>query len=153
MSLAREDAVSGLADHVHLALPGNGEGRATLAAEDAIRRFSIQAQPSTPARTLSGGNQQRLLLSLIPARLRLLLLEHPTRGLDLGSTKQVWHHLMERCREGTAILFSSGDLEEIFSYSHRVLVFCNRRLVADLPAPATSVEEVGRLMAGQERTV
>ena len=140
-----------LADHVHLALPGNGEGRATLSPEDAIRRFSIQAQPSSPARTLSGGNQQRLLLSLIPARLRLLLLEHPTRGLDLGATKQVWHHLVERCRQGTAILFSSADLDEIFAYSHRVLVFYNRRLVADLPAPATSVEEVGRLMAGQER--
>jgi ABC-type uncharacterized transport system ATPase subunit len=142
-----------LADHVHLALPGNGEGRAALSPEAAVRRFNIQAQPSTPARTLSGGNQQRLLLSLIPARLRLLLLEHPTRGLDLGVTRQVWHHLVERCRHGTAILFSSADLEEIFAYSRRLLVFYNRRLVAALPAHATSVEEVGRLMAGQERAV
>jgi simple sugar transport system ATP-binding protein len=60
---------------------------------------------------------------------------------------------LERCRQGTAILFSSADLDEILAYSHRVLVFYNRRLVADLPAHATSVEAVGRLMAGQERTV
>jgi len=142
-----------LADHVHLALPRNGKGTAALSPEEAIRRFHIQAEPSTPARTLSGGNQQRLLLSLIPPRLRLLLLEHPTRGLDLGATRQVWQHLVERCRQGTAILFSSADLDEIFAYSHRLLVFYNRRLVADLPAHSTSVEAVGRLMAGQERTV
>jgi simple sugar transport system ATP-binding protein len=142
-----------LADHVRLALPRDGNGAAALSPEDAIRRFSIQAQPSTPARTLSGGNQQRLLLSLIPARLRLLLLEHPTRGLDLGATRQIWQHLLERSRQGTAILFSSADLDEIFAYSHRVLVFYNRRLVADLPARATNIEVVGRLMAGQERTV
>ena len=142
-----------LADHVSLALPGNGKGLAVISPEEAIRRFNIQAPPVTPARALSGGNQQRLLLSLIPARLRLLLLEHPTRGLDLGATRQVWHHLSERCRQGTAILFSSADLDEIFTSSHRVLVFYNRRLVADLPAGATSVEAVGRLMAGRERTV
>jgi simple sugar transport system ATP-binding protein len=142
-----------LADHVHLAFPRNGRGGATLSPEEAVRRFNIEAQPSTPASTLSGGNQQRLLLSLIPPRLRLLLLEHPTRGLDLGATRQVWHHLVERCRQGTAILFSSADLEEIFAYSHRLLVFYNRRLVADLTAHATSVEEVGRLMAGRERAV
>jgi general nucleoside transport system ATP-binding protein len=142
-----------VADHVNLALPGNGEAGATLAAEEAIRRFHIQAEPSTPARTLSGGNQQRLLLSLIPPRLRLLLLEHPTRGLDLGATRQVWQHLVDRCGHGTAILFSSADLDEIFAYSDRVLVFYNRRLVAELPAHATSLEAVGRLMAGQERTV
>ena len=142
-----------LADHVHLALPRNGRGTAPLSPEDAISRFSIQAQPSTPARALSGGNQQRLLLSLIPARLRLLLLEHPTRGLDLEATRQVWQHLVERCRQGTAILFSASDLDEIFAYSHRLLVFYNRRLVANLSTRATSLEAVGRLMAGQERTV
>ena len=101
----------------------------------------------------SATSYEVVLLSLIPARLRLLLLEHPTRGLDLGGTRQVWQHLLERCRQGTAILFSSADLDEIFAYSHRLLVFYNRRLVADLPAHATSVEAVGRLMAGQERTV
>ena len=61
--------------------------------------------------------------------------------------------IAERCGQGTAILFSSADLDEIFAYSNRVLVFYNRRVVTDLPTRATSVETVGRLMAGHERTV
>ena len=92
----------------------------------------------------SATSYEVVLLSLIPARLRLLLLEHPTRALDLGASRQVWQHLLERSREGTAILFSSADLDEIFAYSHRLLVFYNRRLVADLPARATNIEAVDR---------
>jgi simple sugar transport system ATP-binding protein len=118
--------------------------------EEGIRNFSIRAQLSTSARELSGGNQQRLLLALIPGRTRLLLLEHPTRGLDHSSARKVWNHLLERCGQNTAILFSSSDLEEIKAHSHRVLVFYNRQLVADCPNHSISMEEIGRLMAGQE---
>ena len=142
-----------LDEHFHLAFPPQNGGGDNLLPEEGIKKFSIQGQLSTTARALSGGNQQRLLLALIPAQTKLLLLEHPTRGLDHGAGQQVWNHLLGRCRQNIALLFSSADLDEIKAHSHRVLIFYNRQLVADLPNHAISVEEMGRLMAGQGRAV
>jgi len=73
--------------------------------------------------SLSGGNQQRALLSLLPESASLILVEHPTRGLDIESTIYIWGKLKERCSSGTAILFLSSDLDEILQYSDKVLVF------------------------------
>jgi simple sugar transport system ATP-binding protein len=140
-----------LNEHFHLAFPPQNGGQDNPLPEEGMKKFSIQGKLSTTARALSGGNQQRLLLALIPAKTRLLLLEHPTRGLDHGSGQQVWSHLVGRCRQNTALLFSSADLDEIKAHSHRVLIFYNRQLVADRPNHAISVEEIGRLMAGQGR--
>lgn len=142
-----------LNEHFRLAFPPQIEGRQNRLSEEGMGKFKIQAKLTTSARALSGGNQQRLLLALIPRQIRLLLLEHPTRGLDHGSGQQVWKHLLERCRKNTALLFSSADLEEIKDHSHRVLIFYNRQLVADLPTSSISVEEMGRLMAGEGRAV
>jgi general nucleoside transport system ATP-binding protein len=142
-----------LDEHFHLAFPPRNGGRDNMSPEEGIKKFSIQGKLSTTARALSGGNQQRLLLALIPAQTRLLLLEHPTRGLDHEAGQQVWSHLLKRCRQNTALLFSSADLDEIKAYSHRVLIFYNRQLVADRPNHAISVEEMGSLLAGQRRAV
>lgn len=142
-----------LNEHFHLAFPPQKGGRHTFLPGEGLKTFSIRAKLSTSARALSGGNQQRLLLALIPREIRLLLLEHPTRGLDHGSGQQVWSRLLERCRQNTALLFSSADLEEIKDHSHRVLIFYNRQLVADRPTHSMSVEEMGRLMAGEGRAV
>ena len=142
-----------LSEHFHLAFPYQKGSDGDMLPQAGIRKFNIQAQPNTSAKALSGGNQQRLLLALIPPRIRLLLLEHPTRGLDLGSGRQVWSHLVERCSQDTALLFSSADLEEIKTHSHRVLIFYNRKLVADRPVHSISVEEMGHLIAGQEKAV
>jgi simple sugar transport system ATP-binding protein len=97
---------------------------------------------------LSGGNQQRLLLSLIPAQAKLLLMENPTRGLDVGSAAQVWEYLVERCRQGASLLYFSADLDEILAYSQRVLVFYNRSIVADITRDKASMQVLGEWMAG-----
>ncbi|MGD8372496.1 MAG: ATP-binding cassette domain-containing protein [Syntrophobacterales bacterium] len=142
-----------LVEHFRLAFPERNGGHGQLLPEEGIKKFSIQAQLSTAARALSGGNQQRLLLALIPRQTRLLLLEHPTRGLDHGAGQQVWSHLLDRCRRDAALIFSSADLDEIKAHSHRVLVFYNRQIIADRPVHSIEVEEMGRLMAGQGRAV
>ncbi len=116
-----------------------------------VERFSLRAAPSSIARTLSGGNQQRLQLALIPYHARLLLLEHPTRGLDVNSGKQVWTYLEECCRHGSSVLFSSTDLDEILAHSHRVLVFHGRRLFADVPTSLLDLETLAGLMIGREK--
>jgi simple sugar transport system ATP-binding protein len=119
-----------------------------LAAER-IKSFNIKGAPGTPVESLSGGNQQRALLSLLNDPLRLVLIEHPTRGLDIESVIYIWGKLKERCRQGAAIIFISSDLEEILQYSDRVLVFFSGRVSPPLEASATSIEQLGQLIGGK----
>lgn len=136
-------------EHILLAFPGQANRLEDFRREQCEGRFNLRAHPDTPARSLSGGNQQRLLLSLIPENAPLLLMEHPTRGLDAGSALQVWEHLRERCLDGATLFFFSPDLDEVVEHSHRVLVFFDRMLVADVPRERATVETLGALMAGR----
>lgn len=111
----REGLISGLSiqEHVALRMPHRGifVDRAAMAqeAERAIATFNIRGRPDTAVERLSGGNQQRTQLALMPSPLNVLLMEHPTRGLDIESTLWVWQQLIARCNQGTAILFASSD--------------------------------------------
>jgi general nucleoside transport system ATP-binding protein len=115
----------------------------------AIQDFTIRGTPENQIETLSGGNQQRALLSLLRMPLRLLLMEHPTRGLDIESTIYIWAKLKERCRQGTSIVFISADLDEIIRYSDRILVFFGGRVSEPIDAATTSVEKLGQLIGGK----
>jgi len=118
-------------------------------AQERITSFNIRGAPISPVESLSGGNQQRALLALLNTPLSLILLEHPTRGLDIESVIYIWGKLKERCRQGTAIIFISSDLEEILQYSDRVLVFFSGRVSPPLDASTTSVEQLGQLIGGK----
>ena len=98
---------------------------------------------------LSGGNQQRLLLSFLPANPVLLLLENPTRGLDIESVNWVWQHLHTYCGKKTGIVFSSPELDEILMVADRVLVFFNGRIIKEVEAAKTNVQELGKAIAGK----
>jgi ABC-type uncharacterized transport system ATPase subunit len=113
-----------------------------------VTEFNIRGTPNTPVESLSGGNQQRALLSLMPHDLKLLAMEHPTRGLDVESAMWVWEQLLERRRSGTAILFISADLDELMEYSDRIVVFSGGAMAAPIDAATTSVEELGYLIGG-----
>jgi general nucleoside transport system ATP-binding protein len=91
--------------------------------EQMIEEYHIIGRPETPVESLSGGNQQRAALSLLKDSLSIILLEHPTRGLDIESAIYMWDKLKERCKWGTSIFFISADLDEILRYSDRILVF------------------------------
>jgi simple sugar transport system ATP-binding protein len=121
---------------------------ASAAAQAGIERFRIKGRPETPVEALSGGNQQRLLLSQLIDSPRLLLLENPTRGLDVESALWVWQHLLSYARNGAAIVFSSADMDEIMTVADRVLVFFNGRLVADMPSAALEAHCLGKAIAG-----
>jgi simple sugar transport system ATP-binding protein len=114
-----------------------------------IDQFRIIGQPESTAESLSGGNQQRLLLALLPESTRLLLLENPTRGLDLESVQWVWRQLMEYARQGATIVFSSPDLDEIMQVATRVLVFFNGAVIKDLKIQDTSLNEIAEAISGK----
>lgn len=118
-------------------------------AGERIAEFRIRGTPASPVESLSGGNQQRVLLALLKKPLAVLLLEHPTRGLDVESARYIWSKLKERCREGTCILFISSDIEELLQYSDRILVFFSGRVSPPLDAAAATVEQIGRLIGGK----
>jgi len=117
-------------------------------AERCIREFNIVGRPLTQVHELSGGNQQRALLALLPRNLKLLLMEHPTRGLDLESTEYIWQRLLERRQQGTAIIFASSDLDELLERSDRILVFFGGRVAPPLDARRATVEQLGQLIGG-----
>ncbi len=123
--------------------------RAREEASRRIEHFRIRGEPSSPVESLSGGNQQRLLLSMLPAEPRLLLLEQPTRGLDLESARWVWSFLQDLCSRGTAILFSSAELDEIMAVADRVMVFFDGALVRDVAARESDMEGLARAIAGK----
>ncbi len=118
-------------------------------AEQRIADYSIKGRPESPVESLSGGNQQRTLLALLPPELRLLALEHPTRGLDVESARWVWGMLLDRRRQGTAILFASADLDEILEQSDRILVFSGGQVSEPIEATTVTAEELGTMIGGK----
>jgi ABC-type uncharacterized transport system ATPase subunit len=118
-------------------------------AQARIDEYSIRGLPASRVESLSGGNQQRTLLALLQPDLKLILLEHPTRGLDIESTMWVWSQLLERRKRGAAIVFASADLDEIFEHSDRILVFSGGRVTRALNAKETSVRQLGELIGGK----
>jgi simple sugar transport system ATP-binding protein len=118
-------------------------------AERQIQDFAIRGRPDSLLRELSGGNQQRALLSLLSPPLRLILIEEPTRGLDVESAAAVWARLQAHCRAGAAIMFLSSDLDEVRTQSDRILVCFSGRISAPFPAAFTDPEELGRRIGGK----
>ncbi len=114
-----------------------------------IEEFNIRGTPEHRVEALSGGNQQRALLALQRSKLNLLLMEHPTRGLDIESTIYIWGKLKERCKQGTCIVFISSDLEELLQYSDRILVFFGGKVSQPLDTATTTVDQLGQLIGGK----
>ncbi|NNE95652.1 MAG: sugar ABC transporter ATP-binding protein, partial [Acidimicrobiales bacterium] len=124
-------------------------GKARDRAIEQVDHFTIKGTEASTAESLSGGNQQRLLLAMLPPELSVLLMEHPTRGLDIESADWVWEQLLARREGGTSIIFASADLDELLRYSDRILVFFSGRIIGELDASATSVDEIGLLIGGR----
>ena len=119
-------------------------------AAERIKQYQHQGPARrTHVEELSGGNQQRTLLGLLPPQLELLLMEHPTRGLDLESIEYIWGLLLERTRHGTAIMFASADLDELLDRSDRILVFFSGRVAAARRRAHDDRRAAGRADRGQ----
>jgi general nucleoside transport system ATP-binding protein len=150
-----EGLVPGMTISEHFILSGEQPGMfidqagAFKKAESQIESFNIKGRPDSPVESLSGGNQQRALLALLREPLDLILVEHPTRGLDIESVMYIWSKLKERCNQGTSIIFISSDLDEILQYSDRILVFFAGQVSPPLDAAQTSVEHLGQLIGGK----
>jgi ribose transport system ATP-binding protein len=106
------------------------------------------AEPDAPADSLSGGNQQKVLVARwLLADSEVILFDEPTRGIDVGAKKEVYTILNELAAQGKAILVVSSDLPELFGVCDRILVMRRGRLVGNLRTAETTPENVMRLAA------
>ena len=115
-----------------------------------ITQLSIRGVHGDKAtRHLSGGNQQKVVLGkwllLSP---QVLLLDEPTRGIDIGAKQEIYHVIEDLASQGMAILFASSEMEEVLVLSNRVLVMHERRIVGELEHAELSEETIMRLATG-----
>lgn len=117
-------------------------------ARDQIARLSIKTPgPRTPAGHLSGGSQQKVILGRwLSTGVRVLILDNPTAGIDVGAREDIYVILREFVREGGAILLSSDDLVELVGLSNRILAMKDGRVVAEVSADANNKPEETELL-------
>jgi general nucleoside transport system ATP-binding protein len=117
-------------------------------ANDIIEGFDVRpANASLPARALSGGNQQKLIIGReFKVEPKLLLVSQPTRGVDIGAIEFIHRKLVALRDSGCAILLVSAELEEVTSLSDRLLIIHEGRIVGEVDPKVATVEEIGLLM-------
>lgn len=115
-----------------------------------FRRLRVRAaSPEVTAAALSGGNQQKLVLARwLAARCQVLLLDEPTRGVDVGAKAEIHGLIDDLARAGSAVLLISSELPEVLNLSTRILVMREGRVVGELARSQATAEGVLRLMAG-----
>ncbi len=121
------------------------EGAEREAAREQIAALELRpADPERPARTLSGGNQQKILLARwLVHGTRVLLLDEPTRGVDVGARAEIYALIRRLAAEGTAIVVVSSEIEEVLGLSDRVLVIGDGEVLAE--THAGDIDESGVL--------
>lgn len=110
----------------------------------------ITPSPEAPVAVLSGGNQQKVLLArLLASQARVLVLDQPTAGVDVGTKAQIYEDIRRLAQSGRAVLVISDDLDEVVRLAQRVLVMRRGEKVAEVQGEALSRDELLRLIVGQ----
>jgi ABC-type sugar transport system ATPase subunit len=122
-------------------------------AEDAKRDLDIRlpgGKVTTPVSALSGGNQQKVVLArCLAARPSLLVLDEPTRGVDVGAKAQIHQLIRDQADKGLSVVVSSSELDELLTLANRILVLHRGRMVADLSGDALSEHAVLAAASGE----
>ncbi len=119
-------------------------------ADELIERFDIRTPGAmTSAGSLSGGNQQKVIIAREFNRpVKFLVTSQPTRGLDVGSIEYIHSRILQKRDEGTAVMVVSPELDEILQLSDRIAVMYRGQIIAIVPGPSATKEQLGLLMAG-----
>src|SRR5205814_8100112 len=112
-----------------------------------IERLGIRPPSAeNPVENLSGGNQQKVVLAKwLVAQPRLLVLDEPTRGVDVGAKAEIYARMRELTRQGVGIVMVSSELPELLGMSDRIVVFHEGRLSGELPRAAATEQAVVHL--------
>ena len=120
-----------------------------LLAKKRIEELHVRGTAGVEVATLSGGNQQKVVigkwLEMAP---NLLLLDEPTRGVDVGAREEIYALLGALAKSGTAVLLASSDLPEVLRLAHRILVLRHGKVVAELDGPTATQEMIVTIATG-----
>jgi monosaccharide-transporting ATPase len=121
-------------------------------AEKFIRALDIRpANKDALIQNLSGGNQQKVLLARwLITNPKLLILDEPTRGIDIGAKTQIQKLISSLASDGMSIIFISAELEEVLRLSDHIAILKDRRMVADIPNDGVTMEDVMTIIAGSD---
>lgn len=158
----RQGAVKGLPIFQNVTLPSLGQtsraGFLRLAREFALARRYTQrldlraASLDQDVGLLSGGNQQKVVIAKwLATKPRVIILDEPTKGIDIGSKAAVHAFMAELAAEGLAIIMVSSEIPEVLGMSDRVIVMREGRIVAEVAGEAMTPEALVRAAAGLER--
>jgi len=114
------------------------------AVRDSITRLAIKTDgPAAPITSLSGGNQQKCILARwLLVEPKVLLLDEPTRGIDVGAKAEIYLLIRRLVAQGMAIIMTSSELPELLTVSDRILVLCEGRVTAELPRAEADEESI-----------
>lgn len=120
------------------------------AASDYVQGLRIKTRSlETKVETLSGGNQQKVVVGKwLMTKPRVLFLDEPTRGIDVGAKVEIYRIINEMVRQGVAVVVVSSELPEIIGISDRILVMCQGRIAGELNGPESTQEQVMHLATG-----
>jgi simple sugar transport system ATP-binding protein len=150
-----------VADNIALALqarrgwtrPFSGKEKREMA-DAFIKSLDIRpADRERPIKFLSGGNQQKAILARwLATEPRLLILDEPTRGIDIGAHAEILKMIEKLCADGMSLVVISSELEELTAVAHRVVVLSDRRHVAELSGSRMTADNIMQAIAGANRT-
>ncbi len=112
--------------------------------KEAIARFKVKTpSPAQIIRNLSGGNQQKVILGKwLATKPGVLLLDEPTRGIDINAKAEIYSHIHQFCEEGLAVVFVSSELPEILAVADRIMVMCEGRKTAEFSREQADEEKI-----------
>jgi ABC-type sugar transport system ATPase subunit len=118
-------------------------------ADRRMTALQIRGAPSASVATLSGGNQQKVVLGKwLETPPKVLLLDEPTRGVDVGAREEIYRLLEQLAQAGVAILFASSDLSEVLRLAQRILVLRDGVIVSEMEGASATQENIVRLSTG-----
>ncbi|MFQ5654655.1 MAG: sugar ABC transporter ATP-binding protein [Planctomycetota bacterium] len=149
LSLAENITIANLEEHRRRGLLS--EPRRRAAARDACARFDVRhAGIDRPIATLSGGNQQKALLARILSReVRVLILDEPTRGVDVGARAEIYRIIRSLAGDGIAVIVISSDLPELLGLCDRIAVLREGRTMGVMPREQATQESIMELATAE----
>ena len=113
--------------------------RERVLVDESIRRVTVKTSGGNAAiGSLSGGNQQKVVIGkMLATNPRVLLLDEPSRGIDIGAKAEVFRLVAERARQGLAVIFSTSEVGECLGVAHRIIVMSRGRISAEFGADAS----------------
>jgi galactofuranose transport system ATP-binding protein len=125
-------------------------GRQRAIANRLVQALAIRtADLETPIALLSGGNQQKVVLARwLATEPRLLILDEPTRGIDVAAKQEIMDEILALARAGMAVLFISSEMSEVVRVSDRIVVLRDRRKVGELPGDSSEQAVYHMIAAG-----